>query len=240
MALIRKILVLVELSEETKHKPYLYTIVGIGSLLAFAIIVQVLIPSPSIIHDASLDILPVPAGAEKYPAVQPLTCSPSFSPALDESAKIKYQIMTPHVLPIAYSLQGADVVSNNSVEMITLYYWDRPLCNIVNDLAGGPALNGAVVVRVAESLRVPDSQAQMIDAVNKVVPKYSVHQLTINGNPAIGYEPSDGLSTTGISDSSEDLFPYPARIFVVVNKMLYNIEANMPLEDLVRIAESIN
>jgi len=37
-----------------------------------------------------------------------------------------------------------------------------------------------------------------------------------------------------------DLFPYPARIFVVVNKMLYNIEANMPLEDLVRIAESIN
>ncbi|MFQ5969090.1 MAG: hypothetical protein ACE5J2_01155 [Nitrososphaerales archaeon] len=226
------------MNEETKHKPYLYTIVGIGSLLAFAIIVQMPIPSPSIIHDTSLDVLPVPAGAEKYPAVEPLTCSPNFSPVLDEGSKIKFQIMTPHFLPIGYSLEGVDVVSNNSVEMITMYYWDRPLCN-ASELSGGPALNGAVVVRIAESLRVPDSQAQMIDAINKIVPKYSVHQLTINGNPAIGYDPSGGLSATGISDASVGLFPFPARIFVVVNKMLYNIEANMPLEDLVRIAESI-
>ena len=228
------------MSVEGKHRPYLYTIGGVGALLIFALIVQGFIPYPNVVHDASLDILPVPADAEKYPGMtEPSTCSPTFSPVLDESSKVKYQIKTPHVLPVGYSLQGVDVVSSKGVEMVTLYYWDRPLCGIANDLAGGPALNGAIIVRIANSLRVPDDHAQMIDAVNKVVPKYNMHQLMINGNPAIGYDSSTGLSTSAVN-ASEDTFPYQARIFVVSNKILYNIEANMPLEDLVKIAESIN
>ncbi|HLE34861.1 MAG TPA: hypothetical protein VI698_03120, partial [Nitrososphaerales archaeon] len=137
-----------------------------------------------------------------------------------------------------YSLQGVDVVSSKAVEMATLYYWDRHLCN-TSDLVGGAFLNGAVIVRIANSLRVPDNHAEMIDTVNKMVPKYNMHQLMINGNPAIGYDSSTGLSTSALN-GSEDAFPYPARIFVVSNKILYNIEANMPLEDLVKIAESIN
>jgi len=226
------------MSVETKQRPYLYTIGSMGVLLVFALIVQGFIPYPNVVHDASLDILPVPAGAERYPgAIEPSTCSPTFSPVLDESSKVKYQIKTPHVLPVGYSLQGVDVVSSKGVEMVTLYYWDRPLCT--SDLVGGPALNGAVIVRIANSLRVPENHAEMIDAVNKVVPRYNMHQLMINGNTAIGYDPSSGLSTSAVS-VSEDAFPYPARIFVVNNKILYNIEANMPLEDLVKIAESIN
>lgn len=225
---------------ESKPRPYLYTISGMGALLVFALAVQGFIPYPNVVHDASLDILPVPAGAEKYPGTaEPSTCSPAFSPVLDESSKVKYKIKTPHVLPVGYSLQGVDVVSSKGVEMVTLYYWDRPLCNIGNDLAGGPTLNGAVIIRIANSLRVPESHAEMIDAVNKVVPKYNMHQLVINGNTAIGYDSSNGLSTSAVN-ASEDAFPYPARIFFVSNKILYNIEANMPLEDLVKIAESIN
>lgn len=223
---------------ETKQREYVYAIFGIGMLLTFALIVQGLVPYPNIIHDASLNMLPVPAGAEKYPTTTPSACSPTFSLVLDESSKIKYQIKSPHVLPVGYSLQGVDVVNNKGVEMVTLYYWDRPLCNIDN-LTGGPALNGAVIVRIANSLRVPENHAEMIDAVNKAVPKYNMHQLMINGNSAIGYDSSSGLSTSAV-DASEDAFPYPARVFVVSNKMLYNIEANMPLEDLVKIAESIN
>jgi hypothetical protein len=222
-------------SEEIKHKPYVYIIVGMASLLAFAVLVQVMVPHPDITHDASLYILPVPAGAEKYPnTAEPLTCSVKFSPVLDESSKIKYNIMTPKVLPEGYSLQGVDAISENGVEMITLYYWDKPLCDITKNLKGGPALNGAVVVRIANSLKVPDAYAQMIEAVNKIVPKYDVQKLVINGIPAIGNRPSNG------SIVNEETFPYPARIFVMTNNMLFNIEANMSLEDLVKIAESIN
>jgi hypothetical protein len=130
-----------------------------------------------------------------------------------------------------------DVISRNGVEMITLYYWNKPLCDIAKKLEGGPALNGAVVVRIANSLKVPDAHAQMIDAVNKIVAKYDFQKLVINGIPAIGNQPSSGLS---VASAAEETFPYPARIFVMTNKMLYNIEANMPLEDLVKIAESIN
>jgi len=224
---------------ESKQRPYLYTVGGIGALLVFALTVQGFIPYPNIVHDSSLEILPIPAGAERYPnTIEPSTCTPTFSPVLDESSKVNYQIKTPHLLPVGYSLQGVDVVSSKGVEMATLYYWDRPICN-TSDLVGGPSLNGAVIVRIANSLRVPDNHAEMIDTVNKMVPKYYMHQLMINGNPAIGYDSSTGLSTSALN-GSEDGFPYPARIFVVSNKILYNIEANMPLEDLVKIAESIN
>jgi len=228
------------MSLETKQRPYLYTIGGIGALLGFALIVQGFIPYSNVVHDVSLDILPVPAGAESYPSTDKAsTCSPTFSPVLDESSKIKYQIETPHVLPVGYSLQGVNVVNSKGVEMVTLYYWNRPLCSIPDDLAGGPALNGAIIVRIANSLRVPESYAEMIDTMNKVVPKYNMHQLSINSNTAIGYDSSNGLSTSAVN-TSEDAFPYPAMIFFVSNKMLYNVEANMPLEDLVKIAESIN
>jgi len=224
---------------ETKQRPYLYTIGCMGAILVFALMVQVFVPYPNVMHDPSLNILPVPAGAEKYPdTTKPSTCSPTFSPVLDESSKVKYQIKTPHLLPVGYSLQGVDVVSSKGVEMVTLYYWDRPLCNVVNDLSGGPALNGAVIVHIANSLRVSENHAEMIDAVNKVVPKHNMHQLTINGSPAIGYDPSSGLSISA-ANTSADTFPYPARIFFVNNKILYNIEANMPLEDLAKIAGSI-
>ncbi len=235
------------MSEENKHKPYVYIIVGMASLLVFAAMVQVMVPNPNIMQDASLQILPVPVGAEKYPNVnEPLMCSTEFSPisdkntlspVMDESSKIKYNVMTPKVLPEGYSLQGVDVISKNGVEMITLYYWNKPLCDIAKKLEGGPALNGAVVVRIANSLKVPDAHAQMIDAVNKIIPTSDLQKLVINGIPAIGNQPSNSLS---IASTTEETFPYPARIFVMSHKMLYNIEANMPLEDLVKIAESIN
>ncbi|MEM2760980.1 MAG: hypothetical protein QXU32_03370 [Nitrososphaerales archaeon] len=219
------------MNEESKHKPYLYIIVGMASLLAFAVIVQVMVPKPYITHDASLHILPVPVGAERYPNIEPLICSTKFTPVLDESSKIKYNVMTPKLLPAGYYLQGVDVISSAGVEMITLYYWDRPLCDMATNLEGGPALNGAVVVHIANSLKVPDAFAQTIDTVNKIVPKYDFRKVLINGMPGIGNQPNDGHAES---------FPYPARIFVMKNNMLYNIEANMPLEDLVKIAESIN
>lgn len=225
------------MSEEIKHGPYIYIIVGMGSLLAFALMVQTIVPRPDIMHDASLNILPVPAGAEKYPSSEePMMCSTNFSPVLDESSKIKYRVMTPKILPERYSLQGVDVISSNGVEMITLYYWDKPLCDIAKNLAGGPVLNGAVVVHIANSFKVPDAFAQTIDTVNKIVPKYDFQKLVINGIPAIGNQPSDRLLPASINEES---FPYPARIFVMTNNMLYNIEANMPLEDLAKIAGSI-
>lgn len=220
-----------------RHRPYVYAVVGIAALFAFAVSVEVMVPKHDVMHDASLNVLPVPTGVDRYPNVDELQmCSPRFSPVLDESSKIKYNVMTPKLLPEGYSLKGVDVVSSNGVEMITLYYWDRPLCDIANNLPGGPVLNGAVVVRVANSLKVPDAHAQMIDTVNKMVPKYDLQQIMINGIPAIGNQPS----ILNAVDVSEDMFPYPARIFVMTNKMLYNIEANMPLEDLAKIAESIS
>lgn len=152
MTLIRKFKAK-RMSEEIKHGPYIYIIVGMGSLLAFALMVQTIVPRPDIMHDASLNILPVPAGAEKYPSSEePMMCSTNFSPVLDESSKIKYHVMTPKILPERYSLQGVDVISSNGVEMITLYYWDKPLCDIAKNLAGGPVLNGAVVVQDRKSV----------------------------------------------------------------------------------------
>lgn len=225
------------MSEEIKHRSYIYIIVGMSSLLVFALMVQTIVPRPDLIHDASINILPVPAGAEKYPSsVEPMMCSTNFSPVLDESSKIKYHVMTPKILPEGYSLQGVDVISSNGVEMITLYYWDKPLCDVVKNLAGGPVLNGAVVVHIADSFKVPDTYAQTIDTINKLVPKYDLQKLVINGIPAIGNQPSDTLS---LASADEKTFPYPARIFVMTNNMLYNIEANMPLEDLAKIAESV-
>lgn len=216
---------------EAKHRSYVYIVIGMGALLGFALIVQAMVPNPDVRHDASLHVLPTPAGAEKYPnANEPLTCSTELSPVLDESSKIKYDIMTPKILPEGYSLQGVDVISRNGVQMITLYYWDKPLCDIAKKLEGGPALNGAIVVRIADSYKVPDTYAKMVDSVNKMVPKYDFQKVVINGITAIANKPS-------LSDT--DGFPYPARIFIQTNNMLYNIEANMPLEDLVKIAESI-
>jgi len=228
------------MSIERKQRPYLYIIGSIVVLFVFALTVQGSIPHPNVVHDASLAILPIPAGAEKYPgAAEPSICSTTFSPVLDESSKAKYQIKTPHVLPAGYSLQGVGVESSKGVEMVTLYYWDRPLCNVVDSLAGGPALHGAIIIHIANSMLVPDSYAEMIDAVNKAVPKYNVHQLVINGNRAIGYDSSSGLSTNALN-TSKDSFPYPARIFVVSNTILYDIEANMALDDLAKIAGSVN
>ncbi len=225
------------MSEETRHKSYIYIIVGMASLLTFAVMLEAMVPSLDITYDTSLQMLPVPVGAEKYPnAHEPLTCSTTFSPILDGSSKIKYRIMTPKVLPAGYSLQGIDVITSNGVEMIMLYYWDKHVCDETKNLEGGLALNGAVIVRIANSLKVPDAYAQMVDTVNKIVPKYDLQKLVINGIPAIGNKPSEGLS----ADSAEEGFPYPARIFVTTNNMLYNIEANMPLEDLVKIAKSMS
>jgi hypothetical protein len=220
-------------NEEARHKPYIYIIVGMASLLAFATIVQIMVPHPEIIYDTSLNILPTPAGAEKYPGADEPMCSTQISPVLDESSKIKYSIMTPRVLPEGYSLQGVDVIDSNGVEMITLYYWNKPLCDISKNLQGGPALNGAIVVRIANFLKVPDTYAQMIDDVNKIVPKYDFQKLVIKGIAAIGNRP-------GIATLDDEVLPYPGRIFVTTNNMLYAIEANMPLEDLAKIAESIN
>jgi len=220
-------------NEETRHKPYIYIIVGMASLLAFATIVQIMVPHPEIIYDTSLNILPTPAGAEKYPGADEPMCSTQISSVLDESSKIKYSIMTPRVLPEGYSLQGVDVIDSNGVEMITLYYWNKPLCDISKSLQGGPALNGAIVVRIANSLKVSDTYAQMIDDVNKIVPKYDFQKLMIKGISAIGNRP-------GIATLDDEMLPYPGRIFVTTNNMLYAIEANMPLEDLTKIAESIN
>lgn len=222
-----------------KKQSHLYVIGVIGGLLVLALVVQGSTPYPSVTHDASLNVLPVPAGAEKYPDNVPTTCSPTFSPVLDESSRVKYQIKTPRILPAGYSLQGVDVVSERGVEMATLYYWDRPLCDMTSDLVGGPALNGAIVIHIANSMRVPENHAETISMINKVVPKYDMHELVINGNVAIGYDSSTWLSTSSVNEY-DGSFPYPARIFLVSNKMLYYIEANMQLEDLVKIAESIN
>jgi hypothetical protein len=223
-------------TEEIRHRPLLFIIGGMGVLLAFAIVIEATSPSADIIHDSSLHILPVPAGAEKYPAVgEPVTCATELSPILDGSSKIRYDIMTPKLLPEGYSLQGVDIIRNDGTDMVTLYYWDKPLCNITNKLDGGPALNGAVVVRIANSLKVPDIYAQMIESVNKLIPDSDFQKLVIKGIPAIGNSPSIGLS----GGSVQDALPYPARIFVITDNVLYNIEANMPLEDLVKIVESM-
>lgn len=212
----------------------MYIIVGMASLLVFAVIIQGLVPRADISYDASLQVLPSPSIAEDYPVeIRPLTCSTEISPVLDETSKIKYKIMTPKLLPEGYSLQGVDVINSDGVEMVTLYYWDKPLCEIAKNLKGGPALNGALVVRIADSLKVPESYAQVINHVNNMMPQSYVERLLIDGIPAIGNAPSS------LTDNEENIAPFPARIFVTKDNMLYNLEGNMPLEDLIRIAESI-
>jgi hypothetical protein len=218
-----------------ERRSYLYVAGGVSGVLIFALAVQGFLPNPDVSYDSSLNILSVPAGAERYPASNS-SCSPKFSPVLDESSRVKYQIRTPHILPEGYSLQGIDVTDERGIEMVTLYYWNKPLCNI-EEVAGSAALNGAVVIHIAKSMRVPESHAQIINAVNKEVPEHNIHHMEVNGSTAIGYDPSSGLSVNAVN--GKDPFPYPARIFFVNNKILYHLEANMPLEDLARIAESI-
>lgn len=216
--------------------------------IAVIIVLQSSVIDKSVVYDSSLRILPLPANAQEYPAANvPVKCFKDFDEVI---SKAKYKVMTPHLLPVGYSLQGADYTLDtnvaNGAKLVSLYYWDKPLCGVSTQYTGGPVLNGAIALHVTNYPEITDTKAALQSVIDTSEPEYNVHFVTVNEHTGVGWEAGTGKSIFILEDGTvvqEGTFPYPSRVMFYIpgenSNILYHIEANMPLEDILKIARSI-
>lgn len=203
-----------------------------------------------------LRILPEPASAKAVPPAEVSGCFPSSLEAL--ASKPTIPVRTPHVLPVGYNLRAVDHISGN---WVILYYWDKPMCPFEFHYTTY-ALKGAIVIGImdtstvqkVENLDEAEYAQQLADPaayakfIIRDTPEVNYKMLMLNGtlggNPAAGIGPYLGKSIVyenGVIVSEEPL-PSPANLFFIHQSdgTEYRILANMPLEDLVKVAESIS
>lgn len=184
-------------------------------------------------------LLPVSSGSTNYYAEAAFQCGESLNTI---KSKAPFAILTPKVLPSGYQLQGADYAN---ADRVILRYSDSNVCGP----DGKRLRDGVLEVVVAPTSSLAKNGTAFINSEYegfKSRESLAATKFTLsNGNPAFGYPSGVGTSKTyGDNDQlmKEEKFDYPAVVFVADEKTqtLYGLKAFMPMEDLVKIAESLS
>lgn len=169
---------------------------------------------------------------------EPVQCGESLESIRDRAP---FRILVPALLPDGYALQGSDYSISDTV---ILAYADANVCG-----ADGKKLKDGmleIVVTTLDSLGYTigndfvDAQARTYEGRELGVQTYTFD----NGNRAIGYPV--GIGTSKVIDENDNVinqenYNYPASVMMVDedSKTAYSLRAFMPLEDLVKIAQSM-
>lgn len=196
-----------------------------------------------------LRILPEPANAVSLQAPPPNIGAGCLPSTLDEAqSKVPFKIRTPHVLPIGYKLQAVDVVTGLG-GWVSLSYWDKSMCPFSESL---DAYVFKGVIRVNAYIPHEISQGDYVsgnDYLNKVLPTLQggladVKSLALSGKLGVGWSPFTGVNRVEDINGNvikEDALPMPGAIWMLYeqDKIEYKVVANMPVEDIAKIAESL-
>lgn len=229
-------------------------IVGTAASASLVGVIAVLLLSQSVttfddIEYLNLTILPEPQTANAIPIENP-SCLPSTiesALASSESTDVA-SIKTPHTLPVGYSLRAVDHAERG---WTTLFYFDESMCPFEFS-PRDYALKGTISITsyynepTATKLVASAFVDQILnDPDNQRYAKWGPITLGGNlaGNPAVATEAYIGASLTYLNDEliEEKPLPMPAMVYFVDEKtgIEYRIVGNMPLDDLITVAESI-
>lgn len=178
---------------------------------------------------------------KKQDAIASLNCGKS----LDEiQSQTPFDIKTPKLLPEGYSLRNTD---NAAPGIILLFYADGNVCG---DNAQGLD-DGVIEIVIAFSPDGDDNEASGDDFLNHYKAKYEKNNVdyktnvTRNGLYMIGT--GEGKGKTTVIDENDDIireeeFDDPARVRVLDTNSGagYLFRAFMPLDDLMKIAQSLS
>jgi hypothetical protein len=224
--------------------------ISIISGITLAIVISILTWSVMNTNQEGVRSLPLippePTGAEILPAPEVNGC---FTSIEDLSTKPTIPVRIPHLLPTGYKLQAVDHIENS---YLALYYWDKPLCPF-EYTSRDYALKGVIVITLHYPTTYPAHQ--QITEPKEYVQRIIEHgkgavdwrEITLggsmNGNIAAGVGPHNGKSIfyeNGVIVKEEPISA-PAKIYFIhqIDRIEYTISANMPLDDLIKVVESI-
>lgn len=193
-----------------------------------------------------LTIYPEPAHAIQPPNPAPQGCFPTSFANLVTQPTIP--VRKPTVLPIGYKLQAIDHEDKN---VLTMYYWDKPMCPF--DISYRDyVLKGAILIAAfynpdtGPNFKNGTEYTSHIFAVTKDSnANYRTVTLAgLNGNIAVGTDPFTGKSQYLDASGNilrEEPLPAPGLLYFFheTDKIEYLVEANMPLNDIIKVAESL-
>ncbi|HSB57751.1 MAG TPA: hypothetical protein VLD38_08090 [Nitrosopumilaceae archaeon] len=219
----------------------------VSLLVAIIGIIQLgpMIMTNSEIQHIQLTILPEPQNANAMP-IENAGCLPSSITALGEQPDIK--VRTAHVLPLGYDLKAVDYAERG---WVTLFYWDNTMCPFEFN-SHDYSLKGVITITkyYQDPSRGTTNASDYVNSVlsdpdNKLYAKW--HTITLGGNlagtEAVGTEPFEGKSSTYLDGKLVDEKPIPSPSMVYFihkdDNAEYRISGNLPLDDLIKVAESI-
>lgn len=222
-------------------------------VLVLIILVVILISSITIYTTQNRTLEAIdPTTVQNYPE-----CAPDAFVKAQEKMPVK--IRTPSYLPNEnYKLIAVDIVSGEG-GWVTLYYWDKDECPTqdLNDLVTNEGL-----VRIELYLPTPDNKFDSGEKfMNYMLEAYrndkdtiaDVQAITLsNGYKGIGWEPFIGVNKTinvkyvngteveEVEESKPLQMPGSIKFIYEEDKIEYTVSANLPLDELIKIAESIS
>jgi hypothetical protein len=211
----------------------------IGIVLAFAA-TAVGPASPENVTYIPKNVLTLQTGSAMLPEAEgATTCGASLE---DVRHNVGFTVRTPTVLPEGYALKAVDLSPPDS---LYLKYSDRPVCG-----GDGMKLKDGALQLTQGPLRAMTTENSGSDYIKKQIPKYEELQMDAkyieleNGMIAFGYPAGVGVSEARDENNEvvhTEQYDYAADLWVFDDKTssVYYFKAFMPLEDLVRIAESL-
>lgn len=154
--------------------------------------------------------------------------------------KAPFPVLTPTVMLEGYSFKGAQYVEPSRVH---LKYSDSNVCG-----ENAKTLRDGVIEIIAGPLDTAFEAKNGTEFVAKFVENSAstknVETFVFNGKKAVGFPAGVGKSIVIDENDTiinEGSFDYPATVFVVddSSKMIYRLNGFVPLEDLVKISESL-
>jgi hypothetical protein len=155
---------------------------------------------------------------------------------------VSISVRTPTTLPEGYALKAVDFSPPNTIYM---KFSDGPVCG-----GDGMKLRDGVIELNQGPLSALTTEKSGADYIQQQLPKYEASQMGAetyefaNGLIAIGYPA--GVGTSEAIDENNvvvhsEKYDYPASIWAFDDRSqtIYYLKAYLPLEDLVKIAESL-
>lgn len=166
-------------------------------------------------------------------------------------ARAPFPVPLPAVLPSGYSLQYADY---SGVKEVFMEYYNATICG-----SDGPKSlrDGTMVIRMApfderitgaasnamNGTQYTDTQFQTYQSVGNIDARKYVfsdgHRHAVGFNGGIGI--SKAIDGNNVVVINTEQFDYPSSLWVVDDEkgIIYRLQARMPIEELVRVAESM-
>lgn len=230
------------MSLQNKRTILLISGIGVVALIAgLVVIVQLASPDAETLTFTYIPkrVLTLSTGDVAAPYAEAAsTCGESLDSARE---KASFTLLAPSVMLESYTLKAAVA----QAELVQLFYSDGEVCG---DNAK-TLVDGVVRVYATPMSRATDAAdgTQYVTEQQKFYQDNGISATTYsfsNGMKAVGYPAGIGTSNT-IDEKGDNImqsnYDYPATIFIIDDKekVAYKFEAFIPLEDLVKIASSL-